>query len=269
MAATKKFVEDSIADSISASDAMVFRGTLGTGGTETSLPSSGVVQGDTYKVISEITVSAADSYTGAAVTAKIGDLVVAMASNKWLVVPSGDEIVTTVAISAYPNVSSTAQSGSVNVGDAAAKTVTTSIAAASTSADLPTAAAVAAFVEGKGYTTTDENVKNTPAQTTKFYITGTSSATESTGTQLFVTDVYVDNTSGKLVATTFVGALTGNASTATALATARTIALSGGATGTATSFDGSSDITIPVTAISTDYIVNGTDDVVWDCGGAS
>ena len=46
------------------------------------------------------------------------------------------------------------------------------------------------------------------------------------------------------------GSLTGNAATATKLATARTIALSGAATGTATSFDGSGNITIPVTALS-------------------
>ena len=46
------------------------------------------------------------------------------------------------------------------------------------------------------------------------------------------------------------GSCTGNAATATKLATARTIALSGAATGTATNFDGSGNITIPVTALS-------------------
>ena len=45
------------------------------------------------------------------------------------------------------------------------------------------------------------------------------------------------------------GALTGNASTASTLETARTIALTGGATGTATSFNGSANISIPVTAL--------------------
>lgn len=44
-------------------------------------------------------------------------------------------------------------------------------------------------------------------------------------------------------------ACTGNAATATKLATARTIALSGGATGTATSFNGTANITIPVTSL--------------------
>ena len=43
---------------------------------------------------------------------------------------------------------------------------------------------------------------------------------------------------------------TGNAATATKLAAKRTIALSGAATGTATGFDGSGNIVIPVTALS-------------------
>ena len=46
------------------------------------------------------------------------------------------------------------------------------------------------------------------------------------------------------------GSCTGNAATATKLAVKRTIALSGAATGTATGFDGSGNITIPVTALS-------------------
>ena len=46
------------------------------------------------------------------------------------------------------------------------------------------------------------------------------------------------------------GSCTGNAASATKLAAKRTIALSGAATGTATGFDGSGNITIPVTALS-------------------
>ena len=49
-------------------------------------------------------------------------------------------------------------------------------------------------------------------------------------------------------------ACTGNAATATKLDTARTIALSGAATGTATAFDGSGNITIPVTALAASSI---------------
>ena len=54
------------------------------------------------------------------------------------------------------------------------------------------------------------------------------------------------------------GALTGNASSATKLATARTIALGTGATGTATAFDGTANITIPITALNASYLSSGT-----------
>ena len=50
------------------------------------------------------------------------------------------------------------------------------------------------------------------------------------------------------------GSLTGNAASATKLAAKRTIALSGAATGTATAFDGSGNITIPVTALASSAI---------------
>ena len=92
----------------------------------------------------------------------------------------------------------------------------------------------------------------------------TSRIIESASGTLSINNVTI--TTGKVVtATTFNGALTGNvtgncsgssgsctgnAATATKLATARTIALSGAATGTATGFDGSGNVTIPVTALS-------------------
>ena len=56
--------------------------------------------------------------------------------------------------------------------------------------------------------------------------------------------------SGNFSAGTITAALSGNASTATALQTARTIAISGAVTGTATSFDGSANITISATALA-------------------
>lgn len=60
--------------------------------------------------------------------------------------------------------------------------------------------------------------------------------------------------SGNVYAAAFVGPLTGNASTASTLATGRTIALSGAVTGTATTFNGSNNITIPVTEVSASYL---------------
>ena len=63
-------------------------------------------------------------------------------------------------------------------------------------------------------------------------------------------------------ATTFTGNLAGNATTATTatkanqLTTARTIAISGGVTGAATSFNGTANITIPVTAVDASKLTN-------------
>ena len=54
-----------------------------------------------------------------------------------------------------------------------------------------------------GSTNTDTKVTNTLATTTKAYITGTTSATTNTGTQVFDTEVYLDTTAGTLVAKTF------------------------------------------------------------------
>lgn len=67
---------------------------------------------------------------------------------------------------------------------------------------------------------------------------------------------------GQVQANTFVGALSGNATTATTatkanqLTTARTIGISGGVTGTATSFNGTANITIPVTAVDASKLTN-------------
>lgn len=50
---------------------------------------------------------------------------------------------------------------------------------------------------------TDTKVTNTLATTTKAYITGTTSASTNTGTQVFDTGVYLDTTAGRLAATSF------------------------------------------------------------------
>ena len=75
------------------------------------------------------------------------------------------------------------------------------------------------------------------------------SITDGTNTSTAVSVNGSANVSLKLPATIKAN-LTGNAATATKLAAKRTIALSGAATGTATGFDGSGNITIPVTALS-------------------
>ena len=97
---------------------------------------------------------------------------------------------------------------------------------------------------------TDENVKNTLATTTKAYVTGTTSATTNTGGQVFDTGVYLDTTAGQLVATTFKGALKGQADSALEagkVSKALTLKINGTNEKT---YDGSSAVEFNVTASS-------------------
>lgn len=116
----------------------------------------------------------------------------------------------------------------------------------------PAAGKQGQFLRGDGTwatpTNTDTKVTNTLNTTAKAYITGTTSATTNTGTQVFDTGVYLDTTAGMLTAGTFKGALSGNASSATKLQTARTVRTNLGSTSTA-NFDGTANITPGVTGI--------------------
>lgn len=221
---TKAYVDTQIAN---LPEPMIFKGSLGTGGTITSLPTAAAAnEGFTYKVIT------AGTYASKA--AKVGDTFISTGS-AWELIPSGDEpsgtvtsvgvsVPTGLSVSSSPVTSSgtiaisyasgysipttakqttwdnkqnaitssnklaasyvsglatVATSGSYNdlsnkptipSGAAASKGVDTSISAASTSTNLPTSKAVAAFVEGKGYKTTDNN-------TTYTFATGSSNGT--------------------------------------------------------------------------------------------
>ena len=67
-----------VSSAIGAADAMRFKGTLGTGGTVTSLPTSGVKVGDTYRVITAGTYSS--------IKCEVGDLIIAVATTpSWTV----------------------------------------------------------------------------------------------------------------------------------------------------------------------------------------
>lgn len=87
--AVKSYVDSTVDTAISnLPEPMVFRGSLGTGGTITSLPTNGTASvGDTYKVITAAT------YNGQA--AKVGDLFICDSktanANTWTYIPSADE----------------------------------------------------------------------------------------------------------------------------------------------------------------------------------
>lgn len=152
-AATKQYVDAQITSKIAASDAMVFKGTLGSNGTVATVPTTGVVKGDTYKVIT------AGTWAGS--SCKVGDLLIALTSGSveanttnWAYVPSGDEVTTSIKYSTTThNLTTSDKTGAITLAEGATKQVDTSISAGSTSTKLPTSAAVASFVEGKGYTT--------------------------------------------------------------------------------------------------------------------
>lgn len=95
--ATTAFVKTAI-DNLP--EPMVFKGSLGTGGTITSLPTNGTATvGDTYKVITD--------GTYASKAAKVGDTFICLtktsSANTWELIPSGDDVggtVTSVKINA-------------------------------------------------------------------------------------------------------------------------------------------------------------------------
>ena len=128
----KSYVDNAIASAISVSDAMVFKGTVGTSGTASSFSAinvSSATKGDTYKVITADTLPAASSFDSTAHDLTPGDLIVYMGESKFIYVPSGDEDVTSVKVAGSGdtiNVSTTAQTGTVVLGDVATKKVSTS-----------------------------------------------------------------------------------------------------------------------------------------------
>lgn len=94
-------------------DPMVYRGTLGTGGTITTLPVDGSAAiGDTYKVITTGT------YAGQA--ADVGDMFIChtktSSANTWDYVPSGDDPPQTASETSYAN--RTSGLAATNVQDA-------------------------------------------------------------------------------------------------------------------------------------------------------
>lgn len=113
----------------------------------------------------------------------------------------------------------------------------------------------------------DVKVTSTLNSTTKAYITGTTTATTNTGGLIFDTAVYLDAAAGKLVASTFSGALSGNASTATTLETSRNFYVSdndGTNTGPATAFNGSANATVKLPAtIKATLTGNASTATVW------
>ena len=90
------YINQKIISHLAQSDALKFKGTLGVGGNVTALPTEGVNNGDTYKVITP--------GTYAEKTAKLGDLFIALYTDStytWELVPSGNEQETFIQVTSY------------------------------------------------------------------------------------------------------------------------------------------------------------------------
>jgi hypothetical protein len=75
-----------------ADRAMSLMGTVGArGATREFLPVSCSSVGDAYKAVGEFVICPEHSYTDEEVTVAIGDLVVMMDNNKWMIIPSGND----------------------------------------------------------------------------------------------------------------------------------------------------------------------------------
>lgn len=150
-AATKKYVDDALTYAISTSDSMVFKGTVGENGTVADVASiTSSIVGDTYKIITDTTMTAEQSQDGVAHDMTVGDLIVFVEGDKWVYVPSGNEEVTTVRIAnadTAVNVDGTAKTGDVVLGAAAARNVVDDISTTTDEEGLPTVSATKSYVE--------------------------------------------------------------------------------------------------------------------------
>ena len=203
-AATKKYVDDAITN---LPEPMIFKGTLGTGGTITSLPTAAASnEGWTYKVIT------AGTYNSQ--VAKVGDLFICRnvsgSTYEWTYVPSGDEpsgTVTSVGVSSplttdINNGDPIVSSGTISLADAygdtknpyGSKTANTVLAAPNGSNGAPSfRALVAADIpdlsntyQPKGNYKTTQTAKTDPS---------------ASGNTLAFIDSITQNTNGEITAT--------------------------------------------------------------------
>lgn len=213
--ATTSYVDNAIAN---LPEPMIFKGSLGTGGTITTLPvASASNEGFTYKVIT--------TGTYASQEAKVGDTFISDGSN-WVLIPSGDEpsgTVTSVGIANGGGLSISGSpitsSGSITISHADTSTQDSSSNSGRTYIQSIT-------LDGYGHVTgistatetvtnTDQKIKLTTQATSGSYpiIFGPTSITSNSTYQgYYNTGITVNPSTKTITATTFVGSLTGTAS---------------------------------------------------------
>ena len=215
--ATTAFVQSLVNSKVAGNDAMVYKGTIGTGGTVTALPTTHEV-GWTYKVIT------AGSYAGNA--CNVGDMIICLtdgtAANNahWTVVEGNiDGAVTGPASSVSGNV--------VLFDGTTGKMIKDS--GLTLGVSVP---------ENALFTDTNTKVTQTISSNNEelpILARDTISTTTSTTTSKFASGVTINPSTNAITATTFNGSLEGNALTATNLKTAKLI--------DGVSFNGGSNVT--------------------------
>lgn len=171
-AATKKYVDLAIDNKVAANDAMRYKGTLGTGGTITTIPSSNVRQGDTYKIIT------AGQYAG--VNCEVGDMIIALENKavgstdaNWTIIQGNIDGAITGPVSAVnSNIAVFDGATGKVIKDSGKKYGGATFEATASSNTLATEVAAKSYADGvkteaKSYTDTKMNEAKTYADSTK------------------------------------------------------------------------------------------------------
>lgn len=213
--ATETYVDNAIE---AMPEPMIFKGSLGTGGTITSLPTaSSSNEGFTYKVIT------AGTYDGQA--ADIGDTFISDGSN-WVLIPSGDEpsgTVTSVGVSVPTGLtvsnSPITSSGTIAIG-------------MDTGYSIPTDAKQAEWDAKSDFSGDYSDLTNKPTIPSTASSSSTSTSTVTPTTSAFMTSTtkttetliftYSDNTTANITIVTGVTDNTSNAMTGATVATTTT-----------------------------------------------
>lgn len=213
--ATTSYVDTAIAN---LPEPMIFKGSLGTGGTITTLPvASASNEGFTYKVITTGTYASQEAETG--------DTFISDGSS-WILIPSGDEPSGTVTSVGIANGGGLSISGSpiTSSGSITISHADTSTQESSSNSGRTYIQSIA--LDGYGHVTsistatetvtnTDEKIKLTTQATSGNYpiIFGPTSITSNSTYQgYYNTGITVNPSTKTITATTFVGSLTGTAS---------------------------------------------------------
>lgn len=161
-----KILHDYIASALAGVDAMRFKGTIGTGGTVTTLPTSGVKVGDTYRVIT------AGTYAGQ--TCEVGDLIIATATTPtWTVAQTNiDGAITNITGTAPISVTGSGASRNVEIGAASGSAAGSMSAAHYTKLNGLTATKTGTVTISSGSTSATANVSDIISYTAKDASTG-------------------------------------------------------------------------------------------------